>query len=335
MSINKQEYLNRFPYLNQYTSEKLDEFFSKIEKFQPDIKKLNTEQIVFLEDMFSALTQFNDDLNELKEYGLSFELGIAGGALRDVILNNSINIGDYDITLHINNIPMDFTSNELNINWNKLEKFNFKGLWKKYFSAPEPYYTPLPQSVNEKMLTNLIGAVLKQSNSQKIKEIHYANHEVGTYQNNSIYGLIKLENVISKKPIDLIITNRLIDGFVNTFSFDLCKTYYKYNNKHTFEDMVNNIIIQHSMLKDLENKTLTMNINHLSEENIRYYMNKHYKKMKEKYPEYTLDYRCRYDQYDKMSEYNIKLRELEVIARYYILQEKLENNSKKSIKLKI
>lgn len=337
MTINKQEYLNKHPYLYKYSKEEQEAFFLKLEKYQPQMSRLNAEQTVYLQDIFSTLQQLNTHLEELTQCGFSFQLGVAGGALRDVILNNSKSIGDYDITLHISNLPnTNFGTNSLSVNFKKLnEKIDIKNIWGKYFSAPDPYYIPLPTDFNEKMLTNLISAVLVESFPESIKKVYYANHEVATYQNNSIYGLLKIENISNKKPLDLIITNRFVDGFVDTFSFDLCKVYYEYNPKHAFKDMVDHIIIKHSMLNDLENKKLTMNLNHLSEENILYYMNKHYKKMKEKYPEYELSYRCRYEEDNPLSEYNEKLRSLEVIAKYHILQEKLEDNSKKVIKLKI
>jgi hypothetical protein len=139
------------------------------------------------------------------------------------------------------------------------------------------------------------------SNKNSQKEIVSVN----PYLNDQMYGNIKLQSSHLKYPVDLVICKHPALPFSASFDFAICKVVCNYSDnqysdeqvdvvqcfnpeKALWQNVYENILATPTFLKDLADNTVSINIRNFTKEHIDYFMDKHFLKLKEKYPERQL-----------------------------------------------
>ncbi len=144
------------------------------------------------------------------------------------------------------------------------------------------------------------------------------------YLNKKIASIFK---IIDKNGFenDLIVSDISAQNFIASFDFEICKCYIELETKNksiSYNEFLNNIVCLPSMLRDLDEKTLTIKVKNFNMEEIEYFMNKHYLKLKEKFPDYKLNY---FE--SKTNQENMRLNEIKYL-NYLMMKESLNNNKK-------
>ena len=136
---------------------------------------------------------------------------------------------------------------------------------------------------------------------------------------------------INNKKVDLIVTENSGISFLSTFDFEICKVYANLRNVKTKEQLLNKIVPLGSMLRDIEDKTFSFNGIKFPQNNLEYFFNKHLLKLKEKYPDYSVNTFCS-KKNDTLS--NIE-KERWIFSQYLILNHDISSHNTLPKKLKI
>ena len=328
----KENYLKSRIGIEIWDEEFQDVFFNKIKQIIPDKNNLTPKQHNKLLEFKNTLLNIKELLSSLDSYDITYSFGIVGGCIRDLLLDKEHKDIDICITLNSFNTYPGQQTIRLNEFIKTHPRFynyiiNNNGLSSVEISQGD---------INISTLIKAINDILNINNS----ELFLNNKgEVDNYQNQHINGIIKMLKV-NEKPIDLIFTNHTSATFVTTFSFDICRGFINYSdNLILYEEgseleLLDNIIITRHMLKDIETQQLTTNLNGLSCENLEYFLNKHYIKMKEKFPEYKLNYRVNRDAFSEEKEQN-RIDRLVAIILNTKLNEEIPNKNISLNRIKI
>lgn len=320
-------------------NEKEKELIIKTKELIPDMYELSENQENIINNIIYYINYIKEQLEPLKFFDLKYSFGIGGGVIRDLLLDKLP--GDVDIIV---NIP------SLNPGRHSIEYGDDKALYEKFKKTEynylyeivteiSPYYNSHSNvnqflEIKEKNYCKFIKSFLK------IKGKYYSQEKGGcaNYQNAHIIGMIKQNGNKKLLPADIIFSSFDIKDYVNTFDFDLCKGYICTNDSYidTTSSVLENILLSPHMVRDIEKKEMTINIANLSLENLDYYLNKHFFKMTEKFPEYELKTRrptvntYKEETLDKLEQY------AKSFYLKYKLEEKILNKSsinKKSNKI--
>lgn len=237
--INNRKVINDLVYWNK-----------KIPKEQSDIVIKIQHQC---EDIFKTL-------KPLIKMGLTFDMWVVGGSVRDLLLGNHNNIKDLDIVLSFSHYPpikypsakqflnkseFNFELESLkeivyknNENEEKLEAFktwssiNFKTksklrikkneLFKKVIKYDMVAVALAQNHIIEKSYPPIIN--LDDKSSKTNNESNNPDNIQQTYLDSKIDGVIKLNDKNWSWPVDIFITNFNIHDFVESFDFGICKT---------------------------------------------------------------------------------------------------------------
>jgi hypothetical protein len=224
-----------------------ERFIQQFHNLVPQEKNLSIEEKNYFHQLYDLLNYFQ---SFFPQFNSSFEIGIAGGSLRDVFTKKFSLIKDIDIIISLPNIPKSLHS-------------------------------------------SFLRDVQKQLH---MKHTIFKNFEHQMYYSKHLFSNIKIPQEFSF-PVDLIFTNDSIEDFVQTFDFSICKIYYKHNPRELDDDydlenwqkIYRKIIFTPTFLKDLHDKTITLNLRNFEENEIHYFLTHHYQRIKNKYSEYSLN----------------------------------------------
>lgn len=285
----------RFPTSQQ----KYDEMVRLFNKYNLDYKDLNREQIQVLEDLIENKENIEEKLQPLKKV-CNYSLNVVGGCLRDLLLNQAEKINDYDIIVsrnyadekkiielaHTLKIPVNVECEE----FNQIKQFRIAAK-KEQMNTKNIQY----EDTDEKILMESLKADYYFSKvvEHLVKDLpniyHFSAKNVKEeYANYHIMSINQFTGTRDRK-VDLIVTDYCEMSFLSTFDIELCKAYVDLGYIKTKEDIIDNIIVNGSMLEDIENKHFSINAIKFSTDNIDYFFNKHLVKLKEKFPEYTVN----------------------------------------------
>jgi hypothetical protein len=349
---NKTRYLEEFSYLTRTRAPGwnyllpqntyVENMLNLNEQFLPKKNNLNHFQQNILSDIFNSLKSIDDVLEPFRRHGLKYNLGVTGGAIYDLVTGNSQHTKDIDIVLNFEMHKFADMPDAKEINPESLPELN--KLMKKYNRDKNNQYTM-------EDVSHLVSHILSQTFSIN-KQYHARDFEQKDYSHKFLFSLLKLNHSSSAKPIDLMISLTPVSEYAKSFDFDICKGYIHYRRKLKEdiymgdmlvfeadnpidlatlikvknlkpEDLLDHMYMPPCMLQDLGNKTLTMLVSSFEEENIHFYMENHYPRLKAKLPDYKLNFRS----------YNDKNQEL---AACYIFNERIgqPNNIAKINKIK-
>ena len=296
----------------------IERYTAKFEKHIVKKEDLTIEQKNVL-DQFSKTLQFIDSqLKPFETQGIHYTLGIAGGCVRDFLMNKSDYIKDIDVVVcfhDTNNIdkiiklqhPEKFVPE---INPHQFKEITGKEPQQSIYDFDVAGDTSPKKNENSKkiILTQACSDLMAQK--AHVKNTYFSHMNiVADYFNDQIYGDIKIDIPGVNYPVDLVIAKQDTQDFLHTFDFAICKAacVYKKTNplsnlgkndffqnefddkKEGWENVYDNFLIMHTFLKDLNDKTLTLNAKHFSPEHIDYFMRKHYKNLNAKHPDYRLN----------------------------------------------
>lgn len=284
---------------------------------------LTFEQKEVLNELANSMKEVDLALSEFRKNNIEYTVGIAGGAIRDFLAGKANEIKDIDIfvcfitenykfTKDVS-IPFisDVVAHELT---NK--KYHLKQIYEDLLEkTPAPnldglnqrkaqekifeHHRSINQDAQKKVLVDVCSEVLKKSFS--VGSTHYSlNGMADNYLNSAIYGDIKLKSPHLKYPVDFVITKHSCKTFMASFDFSICKVASVYSDydekaglhkvfdetKEPWENLYDNLFITPTFLKDMCEKTLTLDASDFSREHINYFMEKHYKKLVKKFPDY-------------------------------------------------
>lgn len=282
------------------------EYFDKIvtlfNKHNVTNEQLNDSQWEVLQEIIDIKKIIYEKLQPLKDE-LKFDLSLVGGSLRDIISGKTELINDYDIVLSLGyvdkekikqlthfakklNILVDLNDTaykemkDFRINAQK-EQVVIKGYtWEDYHEK-----SLLENLEANYYLSKIVKHLMSEVHGVKHFEARNVREEYANYHITSIHQFLAKNN----KKVDLIVSDYSEMNFLSTFDIELCKLYVDLNKIQKKEDLIENIIQTGSMIRDLEDKTLSINVIKFSEENQEYFFNKHLLKLMDKYPDYKVN----------------------------------------------
>lgn len=335
----KQNYLKEFSYLNQecdgwkYTREEYhDLIFNRIDKIFAPLEHLDNNQNIALQNIYQSMQAIDNTLAPLRVEGIPYSLASTGGSLYDFLTGNCDKTKDIDLVLYFaiaknpddnkdepeKNEPPQEDSNDLYAgDWTgKTTKEKNNKILKKYQESVHklirehaPQLAHNPNDYDMEIFSHFVKTLINK-NYLTPNIYTQKNFDEGDYVKVLLHGLIKIEDLKLPKPVDIMIAQRNIQTYCDSFDFNICKNYLIYRNDNQVHnansDLVTDIenkgycsqlILDHmrcfpNALKDIENKTYTMKLNELRLSDIDYYMTRHYPRMKEKLPDYELNFSC-------------------------------------------
>jgi hypothetical protein len=352
---NQARYLTEFSYLTRkrapgwaYTLPQdtyVSNMVSLYDQYLPKKNNLNPFQKNVLNDILNSLKSIDDSLEPFRKHGIKYNLGVTGGAVYDLVTNNSQYTKDIDIVLNfeVHNLGDLPVANELHQEFllplNKvMQQFDYNIPNKEYVIYEQDGKKTKVKNYTMEDLSHLVTYILSQTFSLN-QQFHAKDFEKKEYCHKFLFSLLKLNHEKSTKPIDLMIALSPIEQYSKSFDFDICKGYIHYrrklqediymgdflifegNNPPDFAMLMKNKTLQSTdlldhlymppcMLQDLDQKNLTMLVSSFEEENVHFYMEHHYPRLKAKLPDYKLNFRS----------YNDKNKE---VAACYIFNERI------------
>lgn len=311
--MNYEQYKKVFNIKYPAYQEKMGKLF---ELYYPKKESISEDQKEALNEIFDNAQILANALKPLKNLGFNFNLSIVGGAVRDVIVDKTKAINDYDFVVNLDGSLLGFdikehiTNSGISKILNREEQSSFYrqlNSFEKYLSEnqfkkriDDPYMGMSNKQIEEETKQKLLWQILVE---RQIKTMHkeytvFTNKDVeNKYLNQHIEAIFQISSINNKK-IDLILSERTGQGFAMTFDFEICKGVigldFLTNNQpfegEPMEALIDNVWLMPSMLKDIDEKTLTIRANNFSTEHINYFMGKHFLKLKQKFPTHTLNY---------------------------------------------
>lgn len=281
------------------------EYFDKIvglfHKHNVTNEQLNSSQWEVLQEIMDNKSFITEKLKPLES--IDYHLSLVGGSLRDIVADNAQSINDYDIVISLGytddtklkkmielaktlNVEVDINNKDFQAmkdfrRKSQKEQKSVKGYdWESYDEDN------LTKNLNANYyLSKIVKHLMKDVSSIKHFEAKNVREEYANYHIMSINQFIGAND----KKVDLIVSDYADMNFLSTFDIELCKLYLNLKKISHKEEIMDNIIQTGSMIRDLEEKTLSINIIKFSEENQEYFFNKHLLKLTEKYPDYKVN----------------------------------------------
>lgn len=298
--MNYSEYVERLNIQHPQFKEELNDIFS-LYYSQRDF--LSIEQKLEVRNIVANTKKIVQDLKPLRKLGIDYSLYLVGGAVRDFIVNKPQSINDYDFVLSVepdskhnkqiqlDNIKDYFTEQEFSDLSTQAENTKLSNDLRSLSNARYNYL------VSNKLIEKTIKNANKQYKFYNLKNIAGIQDKSINYMviNDSIESMFKVTGFEDRK-IDIIISK--YDGFhyIRTFDFEICKGaidlgFIKDNRYYTSEidEIFKNMWLMPGMLRDLNDKTLSIQAGRFDQEHIEYFLTKHYPKLQEKFPHYKIN----------------------------------------------
>ncbi len=208
----------------------------------------------------------------LKDDQCQFELSASGGCVRDSLLMDDPKIKDIDLLF----FPTKFAV--VNPKEFKLRSSIRRRDYDDEFDEISKEYS--------KKIESMVGKLKLNFNMVKFMP---SLDEDSPYFSPYIAGVIKIEDPFLSYPVEIILSKSLkVKTFIDyCYDFDLCKVGIdsSLNDNEGF-----GIFFTDSFLSDYKNKKITFSNTYFDYNELVYSMEKHYVRIKEKYPSYKLDY---------------------------------------------
>lgn len=282
----------------------LSRYTQRFLEFIPSIESLSQEKIYILSQFAKGLKLIDTALAPFEKNGIGYSLAIGGGCIRDFITGKISEIKDMDIMVYFfdlnGSIPNMVLKDDTHIKSSCLRSMLTENIRKKLFM----YEHKSPDELEKNTITEICGELI--SKEMKVEKLQYSkNGLVSTYMNSFIHGNIKISSLELQYPIDLIIAKAPFEEFIHTFDFGLCKIGASYkkvihkqsaktqcvfdDTKADWQNIYDNLYVPHTFLIDLQHKTFSLLDGQFEKAHVDYFMQNHYPKMKQKYPDFHLN----------------------------------------------
>lgn len=280
-------------------------------------KKLPQESKNALDNI---INQYNDIFNSLKpmmKFGITFDLWLVGGSVRDLLLSKPELISDLDIMItfrqsvqpkipktsnFIKKSKLDFTNEQIKPlvyrnnseipfeHWSLLEKKSKD--WK---------VNQAQQKLRPTALFDMLACCLAQD--LDLYEIYKPKFDgensvemTERYVDHRISGVIKIRKNTWKWPVDIILSEYNVNEFIESFDFGICKSAIELLRgsdireqrkliKHTPKSLMTRVRLHPSFIKDYRAKELNMIVSGgMTLRQVQHSVEKHLPKLEAKYP---------------------------------------------------
>ncbi len=288
----------------------LFESIFNLEKFSK--AKINTLNKV-VEDL-EKISEKIELFNKIDEV-FNFDLAIAGGALRDLLLMKEPEIKDIDLILAFK-YKKPLLDNYFNFGHNKSSKdkdffkkeiikssFNLKTYG--FFNFDEKKITELESlddMIKEYLVNIMYFIISKDFSSQVFYKKEFKNTanlqniiNTSEYIDKHLRGVIKIKDKNLNFDIDILLTSVEVDSYLKAFDYSICKimsVIVKDNKyileKNNYKHFLSSIILNDDIYDDLINNEVTFNVDRFTKQEIESSIKNHYPRIKKKYPNLKL-----------------------------------------------
>lgn len=286
--------------------ERLLHFFDK-KVIEEKINKENSYFKVFL-DQVELIDKCIRPI--FKELGIDYEIHLAGGALRDHLLDKSDQVKDLDILiefldiLYVDKMPGRHSSDRRQEQNKTIEKFVNDNdiILRKYNieiknnqSREKILHEIVLQSVSKLENIELKNFLLwkeesKEETNNILKEIKNKK-EVSPDDSllyDGLFSVIKVNRNDFKYPIDLLLNSNR-HSYLYYFDFNLCKCLYTIK-KLEINKNIENLYLDEGFMKDVIEKQLSLNAEIFSDnKQVDRCLKDHYIRLQTKYPDYKMN----------------------------------------------
>lgn len=278
-------------YAEEDPTHSLMSYSSNVIKDRFNLNEKQIESLSYIEEQVRSFTELcgGDDFG--------FELTAAGGCVRDSLCleDPQMKIKDIDLLFSPKSIPRSFDiSNGVS----------------QAGSVPIKYTQKIEQMI-EKL-------------SKVFKYVKKAEAPAEEYSSPYIEAVIKIYDPCLRYSIDLICVKHMENAeFIDfCYDFELCKVQLSKDNS---KDVGHYVEFSSGFENDFKNKKITFSNTSFDENEVLYSLDNHYKRLKVKYPDFTLDYNNANPFPD-----NVK-----TLLDYHIIKEKIPHKNKSISSIKI
>lgn len=307
-------------------------------------KTIPEDKIVVIQKIIEDCSKIYEALLPLYQLGIHFSLGLAGGAIRDLLLDRHHQIKDLDIVLSIR-IPnmgtkkYDYKTKKYksvtrtvlsnpDLHRDLYEKIGFdvfEHMWfSQHTSDSVKTYEILKFLLSKKHTYEQCYSPFK---STPIKKDNEEDSDMPEYGKSLLAGVLKINTLGLHYPVDILITQANIQNYVNIFDFHICKAHIflvdsektllsKFNFPENPKDFLSHYVPCYDFLEDVRKKTITMDLVYRSIKDSKNSLENHLLRIEHKYPDY--------EQVFPMSHPDIiNKKEKESLIHHYILSKQL------------
>lgn len=276
---------------------------------------LKRPDITCFSAILETVQKVAQSLEPLKDIGLSFEIALAGGSLRDFLSLQQDKIKDLDILVSLNNAP-GFEYN-LNTESNRifdtmfsdfslitealsLKEFSFDQL--KNTTHAEQFYYFLVSELLDKSW-NVTRAYAPRPFSNQAKEAFAKQCVRSDYHNQFLRDVIKINDEKLSYPVDVLLCNTTSEDYVNSFDFEICKAFIVFHSlseienllaqvktdneqQAVFDNLMSKILFSEGFAQDMSQKKLTLNPHFFDMDAVEHALMGHYPRIKDKFSDY-------------------------------------------------
>ncbi len=294
-SVEKWEIFQKIFNLNSFTKNKI----LAIQKVLSDLEKISEKIVLF---------------NKIDEV-FNFDLGIAGGALRDILLMENPQVKDIDLILsfkykkHLLEKYFNFGHNKSSRDQDLFRQSVIKTSQNlKEYGFPELDTVSileihsLDEMIKEYLMKIIFLIVSKDFKSDVFYRTEFKNTanlkniiNSSEYNDKHLKGVIKIKDKSLNFDLDILLTSVEIESYLKAFDYSICKVmsvFVKDNvfvlKKNDWKEFIKSVIINDEIYEDLIKKEITFNVDRFSQKEIESSIKNHYPRIKEKYPDFKL-----------------------------------------------
>lgn len=295
-----------------------------------DFDKLTEVKKETIKEILADISRVIVPIKEYNKKNLCFDIsvGLAGGAIRDLVLMDCPEIKDLDLIVSFKYKPelilMDFNANpkmiakdlEFLISQIKKENKILHDMGMKEFDLTNVGHgIDLSISI-EKFVFHTVGQYLE-------KYLHVENHYLGNFkntvaveklvnnlgsENRHLSGVIKIKDKSLNYDIDVLLTSITVNSYLNAFDYSICKMIvyildedkdFMHNKEQSERNFFSSIVISPEIYDDIMDRTLTFNTERFSKEEIERSLQNHYPRLKAKYPDFRLSLKSKTDSHSQ------------------------------------
>ena len=245
----------------------------------------------------------------------NFDLAIAGGALRDILLMKEPKVKDIDLILSFK-YKKHLLENYFNFGYNKSTKdkevfkkalikssLNLKKYGFKEFDVKKITELHNLDDMIREYLMNVVYIIINKDfkaklfHSTEFKNTANLQNIINSsdYNDKHLKGVIKVKDKQLNFDIDILLTSVEVDSYLKAFDYSICKimSILIRDNKYLLEkknikDFIKSVILNDEIYEDLIKHQITFNIDRFTKKEIESSIKNHYPRIKEKYPNYSL-----------------------------------------------
>ncbi len=267
------------------------------------IKKITHSYNPIPEDVYNTTTKIIEQINNLIlnikpifELGIKFNIFLAGGSIRDLLLNNHEKIKDLDIIFDFNDYAHSNEKTFKSITLGVIQKFLDIDVsinqqeWEE-LTVKEKNYLVIYELLNKHYKVEKKITLEELKKKATLSDSSYAH-----LLNDKLEAVITLEKGENPYPFDVLIINTAIENYIKTFSLGICKVYVNFLNplkpkliSNPF-DFFSTIHGTSAFIDDGINKTITLDMTSFNSiDTINKIIENHFNRICVKYSTYKLE----------------------------------------------